>query len=159
MNCDLEWTGLWKGNNPCTVLTVWGKPLRKSRELKTAWFICSFCFSWLSALAFYGIKAEIKPSLLSHGTQPMAQILTLSFAELSWVSERFWGNSCGWTSYRNCTPNLIGLAYPMEEFWYLSFCLYTLYPAPLFYCTGYLIKGSSVSHCEEFLSYFCMLLN
>lgn len=136
MKFDLEWRGLWKKNNPYTVLTIWGKPLRKSRQLKTAWFICSFFFSWLSALAFYGIKAEIQPSLLLHGTQSMAQVLTLSFAELSRVSERFWGNSREWTSYRNlCSqPHRLGCesAHGLSQGWVLLSSILSLHFVPCF---------------------------
>lgn len=66
---------------------------------------------------------------------------------------------------RTCAPSLTDWAVSQlraclkVDFWYLSFFLYTLYPTPLLYYTGYLIKGWNVSHSEEFLSYFCRLLN
>lgn len=96
--------------------------------------------------------------------QSLAEILKLNFAGVSSVSKWFWGNSCGWTTViRTCVPNLISwvrqlMPYSKDEFWYLSFCLQAVFKLStllLFYCTGYLIKGCSVSHCKEFLSYFC----
>lgn len=97
--------------------------------------------------------------------QILAEILKLNFAGVSSVSKWFWGNSCRWTTViRTCAPNLIRwvsqlTASPKDEFWYLSFCLQATFKLStliiLFYCTVYLIKGHSVSHCEECLSYFC----
>lgn len=161
---DLESRCLWRENNPYTFLTLVQTSEERQRSKDclnhSYWMLQLHLLSWL----FMVLRQKNSLVIFKLNTNHCRNSETEFWRSLS-ISKWFWGNSCRWTtligpytSNLSNSPKLGESAHGLSQGWVLVSVIISWSFLP---CSFYFIaqvtwwKECSVSHCEEFLSYFC----